>query len=166
MLRRPNLTVVILLAVLLALALALPLFGGTYAIKFATRVLVFAVFVVSLDFLIGITGLVSFGHAMFFGLGAYAVYFVSPTASAANALVAFPAAILLAGAAAAVIGAFAVLTRGFYFIMVTLAFGQMLFSLFHDTNIAGGSDGAYINVKPQLAIGSVTLLDLDQRTTF
>jgi branched-chain amino acid transport system permease protein len=165
-LRRPNLTVVILLAALLALALVLPLFGGTYAIKFATRVLVFAVFVTSLDFLIGITGLVSFGHAMFFGLGAYAVYFVSPTNAAANALIAFPAAMLLAGAAAALIGAFAVLTRGFYFIMVTLAFGQMLFSLFYDTRIAGGSDGAYINVKPELALGGVTLLDFDKRTAF
>jgi branched-chain amino acid transport system permease protein len=160
------LTVAILLAALLALALVVPLTGGTYAVKFATRVIVFAVFVVSLDFLIGITGLVSFGHAMFFGLGAYAVYFVSPASAAANALIAFPAAILLAGAAAALIGAFAVLTRGFYFIMVTLAFGQMLFSLFHDTSVAGGSDGAYINVKPELALGGFTLLDFDQRNVF
>ena len=95
MLSRPSLPVVILLAALIAFALVLPLFGGTYAVKFVTRVMVLAIFVVSLDFLIGITGLVSFGHAMFFGLGAYAVYFVSP-ASAANALVAFPAAMLLA----------------------------------------------------------------------
>jgi branched-chain amino acid transport system permease protein len=165
-LTRPRpLALVVLLALLVA-GLLTPVVGGSYAVKFATRFLVFAVFVLSLDFLIGVTGLVSFGHAMFFGLGAYALYFVSSTSEAANALIAFPAAMLLAGGAAAVIGAIAVLTRGFYFIMVTLAFGQMLFSLFFDTKIAGGSDGAYIYIKPEVAIGGMTLLDLDHRVTF
>src|SRR5438067_12413387 len=115
MLTRPSLPVLILLGILMAAALVLPFVGGTYAVKFVTRVLVFATFVVSLDFLIGVTGLVSFGHATFFGLGAYAIYFLSPESEAANALVAFPAAMLLAGAAAAVVGGLAVLTRGFYF---------------------------------------------------
>ena len=78
MLPLPRPVIVILLAALLALAIAVPFLGGTYAMKFATRVIVLAIFVLSLDFLIGITGLVSFGHAMFFGLGAYAVYFLSP----------------------------------------------------------------------------------------
>jgi branched-chain amino acid transport system permease protein len=162
----PRAVVVALLAVLLAAALILPLFAGTYGVKFATRVAVLAIFVVSLDFLIGITGLVSFGHAMFFGLGAYAVYFVSPADAPASGFVAFPLAILAAGAAAAAIGALAVLTRGFYFIMVTLAFGEMMFSLFHDTRFAGGSDGAYINLKPEFALGSVMLLDLERRVSF
>ncbi len=162
MLALPRRPVVILLVVLFLAALLLPHVAGTYGVKFATRVMVLAIFVVSLDFLIGITGLVSFGHAMFFGLGAYGLYFLSPTAAPANALVAFPLIALSVALAAAVIGAFAVLTRGFYFIMVTLAFGQMLFSLFHDTRIAGGSDGAYINVKPVIAAG-VPLLDLGNR---
>ena len=138
----------------------------TDRLKFTTRVLVLAIFVISLDFLIGITGLVSFGHAMFFGLGAYSLYFISPEAQAANALIAFPAAMLAAGAAAAIIGVFCVLTRGFYFIMVTLAFGQMLFSLFYTSRIAGGSDGAYINVKPEVVLFGATLLDFDRRTVF
>jgi branched-chain amino acid transport system ATP-binding protein/branched-chain amino acid transport system permease protein len=163
---RPRPAVVIVLAGLLVAALVLPFFVGTYGIKFATRVLVLAVFVVSLDFLIGITGLVSFGHAMFLGFGAYAVYFVSPTDAPANAFIAFPLAMLAAGALAAVVGAVAVLTRGFYFIMVTLAFGEMMFSLFHDTRFAGGSDGAYINVKPEFAFGAVRLLDLEHRVSF
>ncbi len=166
MLKPPRLSVTILLVLLLAAALVLPFFGGTYAVKFATRVIVIAIMVISLDFLIGITGLVSFGHAMFFGLGAYALYFVSPEAEPANAFIAFPLAILAAAIGAAIIGALAVLTRGFYFIMVTLAFGQMLYSLFHDTRFAGGSDGAYINVKPEFALGSVTILDLGSRTSF
>jgi branched-chain amino acid transport system permease protein len=162
----PRPVVIILLVALFALALAVPFLGGTYAVKFATRVIVLAIFVLSLDFLIGITGLVSFGHATFFGLGAYAVYFLSPTSDAANALVAFPLAMLSAGVAALVIGSLAVLTRGFYFIMVTLAFGEMTYALFHDGTFAGGSDGAYINVKPQIAIGSKVLLDLDRRVSF
>jgi branched-chain amino acid transport system permease protein len=165
-LRRPGPLVLVLLAVLLAAAIAVPFLGGTYAIKLATRVVVLAIFVLSLDLLIGITGLVSFGHAMFFGLGAYAISFLSPDADAANALIALPAAALLAGLAALAIGALAVLTRGFYFIMVTLAFGEMTYSLFHDTRLAGGSDGAYINVKPQLALGSLSLLDFERRVPF
>ncbi len=166
MLTRPRPIVAIVLIALLVAALFVPFFGGVYAIKFATRVIVFAIFVISLDFLIGVTGLVSFGHSMFFGLGAYALYFFSPNAEGANALLAYPAAILLAGVGAVVIGAFCVLTRGFYFIMVTLAFGQMLFSLFHDTKIAGGSDGAYINVKPQVSIFGTTILDFESRFAF
>jgi branched-chain amino acid transport system permease protein len=67
---------------------------------------------------------------------------------------------------ALVIGVFAMLTRGFYFIMVTLAAGQMVFSIFYDTNIAKGSDGAYVNVKPDLIIGGLTFLDFDNRRQF
>jgi branched-chain amino acid transport system ATP-binding protein/branched-chain amino acid transport system permease protein len=166
MLPLPRPAVALVLAALLVAALVLPFFVGSYGVKFATRVLVLAIFVVSLDFLIGITGLVSFGHAMFFGFGAYAVYFVSPVDAPANGFVAFPLAILAAGALAAAIGAVAVLTRGFYFIMVTLAFGEMMFSLFHDTRFAGGSDGAYINVKPEFALGALTLVDLERRVAF
>jgi branched-chain amino acid transport system permease protein len=165
-LARPRLLVIIVLGVLLVAALLTPTLGGIYAVKFTTRVLVLAIFVVSLDLLIGITGLVSFGHAMFFGLGAYALYFISPESEGANALIAFPAAMLLAGLAALAIGSVAVLTRGFYFIMVTLAFGQMLFSLFFDTNIAGGSDGAYIYIKPVISLFGFQLFDLEDRNTF
>ncbi|MEA2935991.1 MAG: branched-chain amino acid transport system ATP-binding protein livM, partial [Variibacter sp.] len=83
-----------------------------------------------------------------------------------NALIAFPLAMLVAGAIALAVGAVAVLTRGFYFIMVTLAFGEMMYSLLHDTRFAGGSDGAYINVKPEVAVGSWLLLDLEKRVSF
>lgn len=166
MLARPRPLVIIVLGVLLAAALLTPALGGVYAVKFATRVVVLAIFVVSLDLMIGITGLVSFGHAMFFGLGAYALYFISSDSEGANALIAFPTAMLLAGLVAMVVGSVAVLTRGFYFIMVTLAFGQMLFSLFFDTKIAGGSDGAYIYIKPVVSLFGVQLLDLEDRNTF
>jgi branched-chain amino acid transport system permease protein len=135
-------------------------------VKLVTRIVILATFVLSLDLLIGVTGLVSFGHAAFFGCGAYAVYFVSPESEAANALVALGAGLLAGGMVAFIVGAFATLTRGFYFIMVTLAAGQMLFALFHDTDIAKGSDGAYINVKPELTAFGLGLLDFSDRRQF
>jgi branched-chain amino acid transport system permease protein len=120
----------------------------------------------SLDLLIGYTGLVSFGHAAFFGLAAYSLHLVSPEYDAANLLWALPACIAIAAAAAAVIGALTVRTKNIYFIMVTLAFAQMLFFLFHDTKIAGGSDGAYIFVKPTLSLFGLTLVNFEDRIVF
>jgi branched-chain amino acid transport system permease protein len=166
MLSRPRPLVIILLLVLLAYAAALPFFGSAFALKFASRVMIVGIFVISLDLLIGVTGMVSFGHALYFGLGAYSLYFISPASAAANAFLAIPFAIALAGVVALVVGSVAVLTKGFYFIMVTLAFGQMGFSVFFDTKIAGGTDGAYINVRPILSIGSQQLLNFQNRTAF
>ena len=159
MLTRPNPSVIVFFLILLACLIALPYVAGTYPVKLMTRIIILATFVLSLDLLIGITGLVSFGHGAFFGCGAYAVYFVSPESEAANVFVALGAGLVLGGAAAFVVGAFATLTRGFYFIMVTLAAGQMMFSLFHDTDIAKGSDGAFVNVKPELAFHGTSLID-------
>jgi len=61
-----------------------------------------------------------------------------------------------------VIGSLALRTRGIYFIMVTLAFGEMLFFFFHDSKFAGGSDGAFIYNKPSMMLGNITLLDLEK----
>jgi branched-chain amino acid transport system permease protein len=166
MFRRPPLPIVVALCIAFIALACVPFVLSPYAVKFTTRVLVLATMVTSLDLLIGITGLVSFGHAAFFALGAYAVYFISPESESANALLALAAGAALAAAGALIIGVFAMLTRGFYFIMVTLAAGQMVFSVFYDTNIAKGSDGAYVNVKPDLIIGGLTLLDFDNRRRF
>jgi branched-chain amino acid transport system permease protein len=166
MLTRPNPTVIVFFALLLACLVALPFFTGPYPVKLMTRIVILATFVLSLDLLIGVTGLVSFGHAAFFGCGAYAAYFVSPESEAANVFVVLGAGLLAGGLVAFVVGAFATLTRGFYFIMVTLAAGQMLFALFHDTDIAKGSDGAYINIKPELTVFGVGLLDFSDRRQF
>jgi branched-chain amino acid transport system permease protein len=166
MLSRPRPLVIVVLLALAAYAVMLPAFGGPFALKFATRIMIIGIFVISLDLLIGITGMVSFGHALYFGLGAYSLYFISPESAPANAFLAIPFAILLAGAVAVVVGSVAVLTKGFYFIMVTLAFGQMGFSLFFDTKIAGGTDGAYINVRPALSLGSQQILNFSNRMAF
>jgi branched-chain amino acid transport system permease protein len=73
--------------------------------------------------------------------------------------------LLITALAAAAIGALCLRTRGVYFIMVTLAFAQMTYFVFHDMKFAGGSDGRYLYVKPVLAIGGVTLLDLGRPLT-
>jgi branched-chain amino acid transport system permease protein len=91
---------------------------------------------------------------------------LSPGYDPASLLLTLPAAMLAAAAAALIIGALALRTRGVYFIMVTLAFGEMLFFLFHDTDIAGGSDGAYVNAKPEIAIAGHRLLDLASPMAF
>ena len=155
---------VLLALVIFVIALAfLPFSADKYWVKLVTRMFVLGIFAMSLDFIVGYTGLVSFGHAAFFGLAAYVLHLVSREDEAVNLLWALPTCLLASGLAAAVIGALSVRTRGIYFIMVTLAFAQMLFYFFHDSDIAGGSDGAFIYIKPVIAIGNVTILDLDGR---
>jgi branched-chain amino acid transport system permease protein len=157
---------VVLVLALLVLSLAMvPLGGDKYWTKLVTRMIVLGIFAMSLDFIVGYTGLVSFGHAAFFGLAGYMLHLLSPEDAAANLLWVLPACLAASGLAALVIGALSVRTRGIYFIMVTLAFAQMLFYFFHDSDIAGGSDGAFIYIKPVLGIGDVVLFDLDDRNT-
>jgi branched-chain amino acid transport system permease protein len=121
-----------------------------------------SIFALSLDLLVGYTGLVSFGHAAFFGVGAYALALLAPKAEPANLWTTLPLAILAAGLAALIVGVFVLRTRGVYFIMVTLAFAQMFYFIFHDTKVGGGSDGRYVNFKPSAAIGGFTPFDLDK----
>lgn len=129
---------------------AFPLFGGRFAIDLATTIIVSAIFALSLALLVGETGLVSFGHAAFLGIGAYATALLAPKAGAPSLVWLAPAVVSVTAACALVIGALAIRTRGVYFIMVTLAFSQMAYYVFHDTGIGGGSDGIYINARPTL----------------
>lgn len=148
-----------LLLGLLALAL-FPLSDSPFYIELVTKIMIFAIFAMSLDLLIGFTGLVSFGHAAYFGIAAYAVVLISPQYEAASLWWTLPAAVLIAAAAAFVIGLFVLRTKGIYFIMVTLAFAQMVYFVFHDTALGGGSDGIYLNFKPEAKIAGYALFDL------
>ena len=113
-----------------------------------SRSMILAIFALSLELLVGRTGLVSFGHAAFFGIAAYATALLSPQAGAAVARWLLPAVLAIAALAALAVGALSLRTRGIYFIMVTLAFAQMAYYVFHDTKFGGGSDGIYLYVKP------------------
>ena len=135
------------------------------------RMMILAIFAMSLDLLQGVTGLVSLGHAAFFGLGGYALALMSSDNGPVSLWWTLPAAVAVAGLFALVIGFFVVRTRGIYFIMVTMAFAQMLFYLVFDNKELnflgllplrlGGSDGVYINFKPDAA-----LFDLENKKVF
>ena len=148
---------------LLAL-LVFPFVGTDFYAQMVTRMMILAIFAMSLDLLQGVSGLVSLGHAAYFGLAGYALAFLMPQNEAASIWWTLPVAVLASGLAALVIGFFVVRTHGIYFIMVTMAFAQMVYYLFFDNKVLGGSDGLYINFKPTVALGDLTLLDLNHKT--
>jgi branched-chain amino acid transport system permease protein len=130
------------------------------------KVMILSVFALSLELLVGQTGLVSFGHAAFFGIGAYVAALLSPQSGPASFWILLPAALAASGLYALAVGALSLRTRGIYFIMVTLAFAQMAYYVFHDTRLGGGSDGIYLYFRPEIAIGKMTLFDLGSPIVF
>lgn len=158
-------TSIVLAAGAIGLALV-PLVGTPFYLQLFGKIMIMAIFAISLDLLVGYTGLVSLGHSAYFGLAGYVVALASPKYEAASLLLTLPLAMLAAGAAALVIGFLVLRTSGVYFIMVTLAFAQMLYYLFHDTSLGGGSDGIYLYVKPVLSVGGIELLNLDKPMQF
>lgn len=141
-----------------------------YYTQMLTQMMILAIFAMSLDLLQGVTGLVSLGHAAFFGLAGYALAFITPSSEPISLWWSLPLAALGAGLAALVVGFFVVRTHGIYFIMVTMAFAQMIFFLFFDNRALGGSDGLFVNFKPTTSLGFLTqggeLFDLENRITF
>jgi len=138
-----------------------PLVAGNYGIDFVTKIMVYAIFALSLELLVGATGLVCFGQAAFFGIGAYATVLLSPQSDAASIAWLLPACVVAAAAYALVVGSLSLRTKGVYFIMVTLAFAQMAYYVVHDTPLGGGTDGIYLMMKPVLG----SMLDLDKAAT-
>jgi branched-chain amino acid transport system permease protein len=155
-----NTRAALFVVVLVALALV-PLAAEKFYVQFFAKIMIMAIFAMSLDLLIGYTGLVSFGHAAFYGVAGYVLALMTPQYQAANFWVTLPAAVAASAAVALAIGIFVVRTHGIYFIMVTLAFAQMLFFLFHDTKIAGGNDGIYIDLRPVAEIAGWQPFNLD-----
>ena len=156
----------ILVLVLVVLVALLPMVTTDYYTALVVKIMIYALFALSLQLLVGCTGLVSLGHAAFFGISAYAVTLLSPEYVAGNMLWLVPAAIGCAMVYALVTGALVLRTKGVYFIMVTLAFAQMAYYVFHDTKLGGGSDGIYLYVRPQLRLGDWVLLDISNNYTF
>lgn len=149
--------------------LAFPFFGTEFYAQMVARMMILAIFAMSLDLLQGVTGLVSLGHAAFFGLAGYALAFLTPQGEAVSLWWTLPAAVAASALAALVIGFFVVRTHGIYFIMVTMAFAQMVFYLFFDNKALGGSDGIYINFKPVLSPvegPAAGLFDLEDKRVF
>ena len=145
-----------------AVLFALPAVLTPYTQDLVVKIAIYAVFALSLELLVGATGLVSLGHAAFLGIGAYVTVLASGDAGAPLWAV-LPLAVGAAAAYAVFVGALSLRTKGVYFIMVTLAFAQMAFFVFHDTKLAGGSDGLFLYNKPVLAFGGATLLNLEDK---
>jgi branched-chain amino acid transport system permease protein len=138
---RPGQRAQIALAALGAGLLALPLVGDAYLVKVAIEVLCFALAAFSLNFLIGVGGIVSFGHAAYFGLGAYGagLLAVKLGSSMVPALIAAP---VIAGLGAALFGFFVVRLSGIYLAMLTLAFAQIVYAVaFQWVELTGGDNG-------------------------
>jgi len=162
-LSRPFLILLLAGAAYLAL---FPLWGDTFYIRFVTRIMIYALFAMSLDLLVGYVGLVSLGHAAFFGVAIYTVAGLINKAGIDTAFVVLPAALAVAALSALVVGWISIRTSGVYFIMITLALAQMMFYFFNDQKYWGGTDGMNIANRPTLALGDWTLFDFDDRVQF
>jgi len=152
---------------LLALLPGLPEpIGTAFHLELGAQVLTMAIFALSLQLLVGCTGLVSLGHAAYFGAAAYVVAMLAPQSEAGNGWWLLAASVGGAALLALLIGLLVMRTRGVYFIMVTLAFAQLVYFVVHDTSGFGGSDGAYIYFRPEFRLGGALLFDLQKPAHF
>ena len=154
----------LLLAAVAGLAL-FPFASDEFYLELFTHLMVLGIFAMSLDLLIGYTGLVSFGHAAFFGLAGYLLAIITPESEAMSLWVSLPVCLAGVALAALAIGWFSVRTSGVYFIMITLAFAQMAFYYFNENVALGGSDGMFIFTKPSVGVAGFEIIDLGDPTT-
>jgi branched-chain amino acid transport system permease protein len=145
------------LAALVVLLLALGGVLSSYELVLATRILIFAVLAMSLDLLVGYTGLSSLGHAAFLGIASYTVGLLSKNLTT-NLAVTFALAIVVSSTLAAIFGALVLRSRGVYFMMLTLALSQVVWGIaFQWRSLTGGDDG--LPGIPRPNIGSFQLAD-------
>ena len=150
----------LLLLLLLAVAIVLPPYFGIYYTRFATQIAIYGMAALSIDLLLGYTGLITFGQAALFGVGAYAAGMLT-VYGLTNAFVVWPLAVLISMLFALAIGSLSLRTRGFQFIMVTLAFAQMVYYFAQSLRNWGGDDGFTMPQRDHL--GGISLAD---HTTF
>ena len=136
-----------------------PAFAGAYPVKLLQEILIWGIFAMSLDLLLGYTGMVSFGHSAFFGIGGYVAALALKSSPGALSALVVPA--LAAALAALVIGFFCIRVGGVYFIMLTLAFSQMFYAYTFQVAWLGAEDGI-IGVPRPAILG----LNLAHATTF
>ncbi len=153
--RKENIGLVVLLLLLIAVPFIAEMTGQLSLIRLVGQILIFGIAASSLNFILGYGGMISFGHAAFFGVGGYVVgvmyhHFDQGTAflgiipGTDQMLVTLPLAIVVAGLAAALVGALSLRTSGVQFIMITLAFAQMFFFLVVSLKTYGGEDGIMV----------------------
>jgi branched-chain amino acid transport system permease protein len=146
---------------LVAFPLAAEHWHQLFYVSFASRILIYALAASSLNLILGYGGMVSFGHAAFLGIGAYTVAILMEQ-GVSSAWVSWPLAVLVSALFALAIGSISLRTRGVYFIMITLAFAQMVYYLFISLRAYGGEDGLNLAGRSHLGLG----LNLNSDLTF
>ena len=154
-------TALVVLVLLLALPALASAFKQEFYIGLASRVLIFALAATSLNLILGFGGMISFGHAAFLGLGAYTVGILVQS-GLTSAWIAWPVAIGVCALFATLVGAISLRTKGVYFIMITLAFAQMLYYVLVSLKAYGGEDGMTLSARSTLGAG----IDLSQDIPF
>jgi branched-chain amino acid transport system permease protein len=154
----------ILMALMLFAVVVVPpiafLSGATFWVDIATRFVILSIAAVGLNFILGYGGMVSFGHAAFIGIGAYAVGIPAfhavndgfPLIASTDGFLHFGLAIAVCALFALITGAISLRTKGVYFIMITMAFGQMMFYAIVSIEKYGGDDGLTINLRSELPL--------------
>ena len=156
-----TITIAVVLAALAAMPPLAALLGQPFYLDLVRRIMIFAIAALSLNLILGYGGLVSFGHAAYLGIGAYAVGILAHH-GVHNGFLQFGLAIGASAAIALVIGAISIRTSGVYFIMITLAFTQMLYYLGISLEEYGGDDGMRLAGRTQF----IGLLDLRDPNSF
>jgi branched-chain amino acid transport system permease protein len=156
-----NAVVAGLLAILALLPVYAALTGNTFALSLFTRIVIFAIAAVSLNLIMGFGGMVSFGHAVYLGIGGYVVGILAKE-GVGSGFVQWPLALVISGLFALIVGTLSLRTRGVYFIMITLAFAQMAFYVASGLERYGGDDGLTIYKRSAFA----GIVDLSNKTLF
>jgi branched-chain amino acid transport system permease protein len=156
-----NVLVVALIAILVLLPVYTELTGDTFMVTLFTRIVILAIAAVSLNLIMGFGGMVSFGHAAYLGIGGYAVGILAKE-GIDSGFIQWPLALLLSGLFALGVGALSLRTRGVYFIMITLAFAQVVYYVANGLDRYGGDDGLTIQHRSEFG----RLLDLSNRELF
>ncbi len=156
-----NAFVAALLAILALLPVYAAVTGNTFIMTLFTRIVILAIAAVSLNLIMGFGGMVSFGHAAYLGIGGYVVGILAKE-GIDTGFVQWPLALLLAGLFALGVGALSLRTRGVYFIMITLAFAQMVYYIANGLDRYGGDDGLTIQRRSEFG----GLVNLSNRTFF
>jgi branched-chain amino acid transport system permease protein len=150
-----------LVAILALVPVYAALAGNAFALTLFTRVIILALAALSLNLIMGFGGMVSFGHAAYLGIGGYVIGILAKE-GIASGFVQWPVAIAASALYALVVGALSLRTRGVYFIMITLAFAQMIYYVAIGLDRYGGDDGLTIYDRSQFG----DMLDLNNRTEF
>ncbi len=156
-----NAVVAVAIVVMALLPLYSAMSGNTFMMTLFTRIMILSIAAVSLNLIMGFGGMVSFGHAAYLGIGGYVVGILARE-GIGSGFVQWPLALILSGLFALGVGALSLRTRGVYFIMITLAFAQMIYYVANGLDRYGGDDGLTIQRRSDFG----GLMDLSNRTFF